>query len=148
MRSGMAPLSWLMSAISSNLLDANSAFRLSASATWFDWSSRACTRGPCRTPPERKSCHRARVGALFWVRKELVATLSVLITNLEPCEENYPTYRGSSNSTISVTWLSRSLATSACCEKSDLMQRWRRSRSLSQLFALLYAKPHPIRLPC
>lgn len=50
MRSGMAPLSWLMSAISSNLLDANSAFRLSASATWFDWSSRACTRGPCRTP--------------------------------------------------------------------------------------------------
>lgn len=49
----------------------------------------------------------------------------------------------SSNSMISVTWLSRSLATSACCEKSDLMQWWRRSRSLSQLFALLYAKPHP-----
>lgn len=31
---------------------------------------------------------------------------------------------------------------------SDLMQWWRRSRSLSQFFALLYAKPQKIRLPC
>lgn len=29
------------------------------------------------------------LGALFWVRKELVATSSVLTTNLEPSEENY-----------------------------------------------------------
>lgn len=41
-----------MAAISSNFKDANSAFRLSASATLFDGSSQACTRGPCRTPPE------------------------------------------------------------------------------------------------
>lgn len=36
-----------MDAIYSNLLDANSALRLSASA---NWSSQTCTRGPCRTP--------------------------------------------------------------------------------------------------
>lgn len=63
--------------------------------------------------PARKSCHRAGSLSSVIIRKLLVATLSVLTTNLEPSEENY-----SSNSMIPVTWLSRSLATSACCAKS------------------------------
>lgn len=63
--------------------------------------------------PARKSCHRAGSLSSVIIRKLLVATLSVLTTNLEPSEEN-----DSSNSMIPVTWLSRSLATSACCAKS------------------------------
>ena len=160
MRSGMAPLSWLMAAISSNFKDANSAFRLSASATWFDWSSQACTRGPCRTPPESL----ATVPAWGSLLSKEIARSHVIGLDHEPWAQ-----RRKLHCAPAIQWSlwlgyqgysPRALAAQSQFEKrsiywylitesnSDLMQWWRRSRSLSQFFALLYAKPHPIRLPC
>lgn len=86
-RCGMVLVTLLVAATASHLNAASSVFllKLKASATWLVRQSGRLTHHINQTWQVCLACHRPRFGvSFFWVRKSLVATLSVLTRNRDP----------------------------------------------------------------
>ena len=84
-RCGMVLVTLLVAATASHLNAASSVFLLKASATWLVRQSGRLTHHINQTWQVCLACHRPRFGvSFFWVRKSLVATLSVLTRNRDP----------------------------------------------------------------